>query len=294
MECRVFRVPGAVLGLPAQELVGVAASRVHPDGKILIIRAVLALRHGLMVLGHLVGEIHQAAVHLRVGAEINGHLPTIEPALLGHLPVDAHHVPGVVAGFHHPLEPQSVGFLLKIPAVLQHGAGAPGHGAHQQRLGQGSSQKDGGQARHQGGDVDVPGLFHGPGHVAGVDVGDFVGQDSHQLSFLFRLADHAGGNEDVAAGHGKGVHGRVVDNKKAVLEGLRPQLSHQPLPQAVQVRSEKRIFHQWHNLLYFKKKLFADLLFFFHRQGAGKLLQEGPGRPRRDQDYTRGQNHNNH
>ena len=95
-----------------------------------------------------------------------------------------------------------------------------------------------------------------------------MGQDPHQFPFPIHGADHSGGDEDVAPRDREGIHGGIIDHKKAVGEGLgpRPQLGHQFLPQPVQIGLDKRVGHYLHNLLDCQEKLFPQLPFFLNGQ----------------------------
>ena len=239
---------------------------------------------GFFVHGQMVGQLHQPGVGVGMGAEIDGWIPPLHPSLLIEYFKRGDHLHGVIPGLGHPFESQVVGFLLMIPAILEHGRLPHGLAADEEGGGGGPPQEHRGQAAHQGGYGDPLGLVHHAGHVPGVDVGNFVGQNPGQFSLPVHEADKTAVYKDVAAGHGKGIQGGVIQDVKAVFKRVGRLLGLQLVTQAVDVRGNERIRADGVGALKFQKKFFPDLPLFLVAQGVEETCRCRGGAPQK-QEY---------
>ena len=123
------------------------------------------------------------------------------------------HLAGIVANFGRVLHAQLIGLPLVVAAEFQkqqlhalHGLvaklrhlGREYHGAHQPHLAQN-------------------GLGLLPGRVPGRNVPDFVAQDPGKLGFVVEMSHNTPREIHVAAGHGKRVNHRRIDDLELILQ----------------------------------------------------------------------------
>jgi len=151
-------------------------------------------------------------------------------------PEDRGQLAGVVPGLAHVPNPQIVGLVLRIPAVLEEeqAEARPHQVPELLELG----AEDHSQPEPQLGELVAT---HSAHRVAGRDVADLVSQDPDEFRFGAHVREDAPGDVDESAGHGEGVHERVVHHPEGPgkVRALRcPGHGH---PQAPDVALEGRI-----------------------------------------------------
>src|SRR4029450_9549678 len=110
------------------------------------------------------------------------------------------------------------------------------------------------------------------GHGMPLGVGYFMTENASDLRSRFRLFDEAGEKENRSARNREGIQLRVLDDKKAVIEGLRPHGGQYTLPNPIDIAFNFRISHEFELLPRFAPKFAADpnLLIFARPAYGGK------------------------
>ena len=167
---------------------------------------------------------------------------------------------GVVAGGVEVLHAEVIGLGFVLAGEVEEGGGdgeadalAGGIGA--ETVAEEDAERDGGETDDLG--------FGGPfGHVAGGDVGDFVGYGGGEFVLFVSDFDEGGVDEDVAAGEGEGVGRIALDDLKG--EGhLGVGIADEVLADAADVFGNKRILDEFCLALDFLGELTTEGYLFF-------------------------------
>src|SRR6266850_4566137 len=95
-----------------------------------------------------------------------------------------------------------------------------------------------------------------------LDVGYFMTENTSDLGSRFRLFDEACEKENRSSGNRKGIELGVLDDKKAVIEGLWPHGGQYALPNPVDITFNLRVSNEFELLARLTPKFAADSSLF--------------------------------
>ena len=174
-------------------------------------------------------------------------------------------------------------------AVVEHRGLTGGHAARHHGSGALSAAEQGGPERaDEAGEGDGLRPLHAGGDVALGHVGEFVGEHARQFGFVIELHDQPGMHEDVAAGHGKGVHAVVQQHVGDEGEGLRRKGLGEAVHNGLDVTFDFGVFHKRHARTDEDVELAPELLLVLDAEAAEK---RGLRRERALNEQGQRQNH---